>query len=145
VSDFGFARLLQEDGNGRTSSDMGPIRWMAPECFSMTYSVKSDVWSWSCLLLELFTKNKPYPELELLKVATLVRDNQLSPALWLQRSGLKLPPWATEAISQCSHFNPTARPSFPELIDLLASRFIEAELLSKKKHVDRFVEDLNFL
>ena len=29
VSDFGFARVAQEEVN-KTASDVGPLRWMAP-------------------------------------------------------------------------------------------------------------------
>jgi hypothetical protein len=29
VSDFGFARVVEED-TGQTASNVGPLRWMAP-------------------------------------------------------------------------------------------------------------------
>jgi serine/threonine protein kinase len=47
VSDFGFARTLQEEeSSGKTVSDVGPLRWMAPESLKIReYSTKSDVWS----------------------------------------------------------------------------------------------------
>ncbi len=47
VSDFGFARTIGEnDDAGQTTSNVGPIKWMAPESLSSrVYSEKSDVWS----------------------------------------------------------------------------------------------------
>ncbi len=47
VADFGFARTIGEnDDAGQTQSNVGPIKWMAPESLSSRmYSEKSDVWS----------------------------------------------------------------------------------------------------
>ncbi len=47
ISDFGFARILAStDEQATTSSDVGPIRWMAVESImERVYSTKSDVWS----------------------------------------------------------------------------------------------------
>jgi serine/threonine protein kinase len=127
VSDFGFARLVESESSARTSSDLGPIRWMAPENFGRTYSSKSDVWSWACLLLELFTKDKPYSNYELLHVGSLVREGKLSPMMWLKESKLALPTWAIEAIAACSEFDPDKRPTFSMIGSNLAARFPEVK------------------
>jgi serine/threonine protein kinase len=43
--DFGMSRVLQQDIEGKTKSDFGPIRWMSPESIGQqVYSKKSDVW-----------------------------------------------------------------------------------------------------
>ena len=63
VSDFGFARTLEgQEDTGHTLSEVGPIRWMAPESLQQkTYSSKSDVWSWAVIVFEIFTKGEePY-------------------------------------------------------------------------------------
>lgn len=55
VSDFGMSRLVDTDnGSMQSKTDFGPIKWMAPESLlSKTYSEKSDVWSWACLVVEV--------------------------------------------------------------------------------------------
>jgi serine/threonine protein kinase len=46
ISDFGMSRILQKEEEGKTKTNIGPIRWMAPESLAnQTYSKKSDVWS----------------------------------------------------------------------------------------------------
>ena len=35
VSDFGFARVVQEEDSGKTVSEVGPLRWMAPVLFNI--------------------------------------------------------------------------------------------------------------
>ena len=37
VSDFGFARVVQEENSGKTASEVGPLRWMAPVKTSNIY------------------------------------------------------------------------------------------------------------
>jgi serine/threonine protein kinase len=41
-----MSRVLQQDNEGKTASNIGPIRWMSPESLGQqVYSKKSDVWS----------------------------------------------------------------------------------------------------
>lgn len=55
VGDFGYARVLsQADDVGVTASNVGPVRWMAPESLRLRqYSPASDVWSFGVVLYEL--------------------------------------------------------------------------------------------
>jgi serine/threonine protein kinase len=54
VADFGFARLKEKGRSmsaGYTSSDLGPVKWSAPEAIRRRrYSEKSDVFSFGVLL-----------------------------------------------------------------------------------------------
>jgi serine/threonine protein kinase len=51
ISDFGMSRIVQEEAaKGKTKTNFGPIRWMAPENLKdKTYSLKSDVWSFGII------------------------------------------------------------------------------------------------
>jgi serine/threonine protein kinase len=53
ISDFGFSRQV-ENGQGKTKSKLGPIRYMSPESIAnQSYSTKSDVWSFGIVVWEI--------------------------------------------------------------------------------------------
>ncbi|KAJ2789650.1 ATP binding, partial [Coemansia helicoidea] len=50
---------------GRRASLQGSVFWMAPEVVKDTqYTVKGDVWSLGCLVIEMMTGAHPFPELD---------------------------------------------------------------------------------
>jgi serine/threonine protein kinase len=64
ISDLGMARLKQEDDASKTNTDVGPLKWMAPESFmKREYSTKSDVWSFGVVVWEIATRQDPWPGL----------------------------------------------------------------------------------
>ena len=67
ISDFGLARILEEDEDGYecTSVPKFPVKWTAPEAVMYNrFSTKSDVWSFGILLYEIITYGcLPYPGL----------------------------------------------------------------------------------
>lgn len=70
ISDFGCSKKLEEsklpyEQMGSLRSVRGTANWMAPEIIAPDgYSAKVDIWSFGCLLLEMFTGKKPYDEFE---------------------------------------------------------------------------------
>ena len=65
ISDFGMARALEakEESSGKTTSTTGPLKWMAPECITEgEYSTKSDVWAFGITMIEILTRDLPYPD-----------------------------------------------------------------------------------
>jgi serine/threonine protein kinase len=63
---------IDEDAN-KTQSNVGPLKWMAPECVRHSqYSLKSDVWAFAVTIVEILTHDKPYPELQALQAVSLV-------------------------------------------------------------------------
>jgi serine/threonine protein kinase len=62
VSDLGMARLMNKEDSAQTTSTVGPVKWMAPECFLKNeYSIKTDVWSFGVVLWEIATGLDPWP------------------------------------------------------------------------------------
>ncbi|KAG9493359.1 tyrosine-protein kinase FRK [Eleutherodactylus coqui] len=65
VADFGLARVFQDNDDvyQATKDTRLPLKWTAPEAIrNRKFSVKSDVWSFGILLLEIATYGKmPYP------------------------------------------------------------------------------------
>lgn len=56
LSDFGLARILEDDGSGLTTSSVPDctLWYTAPELVAgdgLVHSRASDVWAWDCLLL----------------------------------------------------------------------------------------------
>lgn len=116
VSDFGFSRVVGESGVGKTTTDVGPIRWMAPEALlERTFSEKSDVWAYGCLLIEIFTGQPPFPNMDIFKVAVTVRDDGTRPEV-----PAVAPEWAQSIMSDCFQVDPARRPTFKEICSRLA-------------------------
>lgn len=55
-------------GPGTRTSLQGSVFWMAPEVVRQTgQSIKSDIWSVGCLIVEMFTGSRPFPSMTTLQ------------------------------------------------------------------------------
>nr|XP_060626872.1 receptor-type tyrosine-protein kinase FLT3 [Anolis sagrei ordinatus] len=125
ICDFGLARDIVNDSNYVVRGNARlPVKWMSPESlFEGIYTIKSDVWSYGILLWEIFSLGvNPYPGMQ-------VDANFYK----LIRSGFKMecPFYATEEIylvlCSCWALDSRKRPSFSQLLSLLACQLAEAE------------------
>ena len=63
VADFGLARVIVDNEYSAHQGARFPVKWTSPEAIQFgRFTVKSDVWSFGILLMELFTYGQvPYP------------------------------------------------------------------------------------
>ena len=55
--DFGFAKILEQKNNMRTTTNCGTLGYTAPEVIAgqSGYSFPADIWSYGILIFELLT------------------------------------------------------------------------------------------
>jgi serine/threonine protein kinase len=69
-----MSRVLQQDIEGKTMNNFGPIRWMSPESIGQqVYSKKSDVWMFGMLSNEIVAQCEPHTDIDPYQVAILIR------------------------------------------------------------------------
>jgi predicted Ser/Thr protein kinase len=120
VSDFGMSRVLidQADGN-KTATDVGPIRWMAPEAMRQRlYNKKTDIWSYGVVLYEILTRKLPYHDTDLIHIATSVSLGELSLIPDIEKEEEKYPVVLVKILKMCLQRDPQDRPLFEDVIDV---------------------------
>ncbi|XP_008106152.2 receptor-type tyrosine-protein kinase FLT3 isoform X1 [Anolis carolinensis] len=138
ICDFGLARDIVNDSNYVVRGNARlPVKWMSPESlFEGIYTIKSDIWSYGILLWEIFSLGvNPYPGIQ-------VDANFYK----LIRSGFKMecPFYATEEIylvlCSCWALDSRKRPSFSQLLSLLACQLAEAEGTTRNSRMSKVSE-----
>jgi len=115
VTDFGFSRQTESsDQQSKTSSDVGPLKWMAPEALTnRTYSNKSDVYSFAITVWEIITGEDPYEGENVVNVAIEVSSKGLRPPI--PDADIKI----TKLMTQCWQTSPEDRPDFDTICSYL--------------------------
>ncbi|XP_006894240.1 PREDICTED: tyrosine-protein kinase TXK [Elephantulus edwardii] len=116
ISDFGMTRYVLDDEYISSSGAKFPVKWSPPEVFHFNkYSSKSDVWSFGVLMWEVFTEGKmPFEDKSNLQVVEAI-----SKGFRLYRPHLA-PMSIYEIMYSCWHAKPQSRPTFAELLQILA-------------------------
>eukprot|EP01117_Protostelium_nocturnum_P011595 TRINITY_DN4209_c0_g1_i1.p1 TRINITY_DN4209_c0_g1~~TRINITY_DN4209_c0_g1_i1.p1 ORF type:complete len:1530 (+),score=362.20 TRINITY_DN4209_c0_g1_i1:189-4778(+) len=127
VSDFGLSREQAQDSAALTNSEIGPIKWMAPESIrSRQYSVKSDVYSFGTVVYEILTELEPYQGMTAMDVAIGVTTRDLKLEIPEEIEDM----WA-KLMSQCWERDPADRPDLQQICSFIGatqeSQFIESQ------------------
>ena len=101
-----------------------PIRWLASESFSGTFSTKTDVWSYGVTLWEIFTlcRHQPYEEMT---HEELVQDVQKGSKRTLLKRPLIAPDEVHDTMKQCWTHDPIHRPDFELVYDQLYTYYTQ--------------------
>jgi len=118
ISDFGMARVKQEsDDSSKTKSNIGPVKWMAPESLSRReYSIKSDIFQFGVVVYEIVSRKHPWEEMT------------SSEAILAVVSGKRMeipsdsPPILSRLMEMCWEHDPNDRPTFVTIISMLKNR-----------------------
>ncbi|CAF1239533.1 unnamed protein product [Adineta steineri] len=121
IADFGLSTFINKNDytqHRETYSQRLPIRWTAPEVLhdQKFYSIKSDVWSFGIVLIEIWLKgDDPYPEeKEFSAIRSLVQNG------YIHKKPLKCSDrFYNRLILPCLSYKPNQRPNFQSLVEIL--------------------------
>ncbi|KAL8228348.1 hypothetical protein R6Q57_015932 [Mikania cordata] len=126
VADFGVARVKAQ--TGVMTAETGTYRWMAPEVIEhKPYDLKADVFSFGIVLWELLTGRLPYEYLTPVQAAIGVVQKGLRPTIPKNTQ-----PKLAQLLVRCWQKDPSLRPNFSEIIDILKK--ITSERLMQMSH-----------
>lgn len=113
VADFGVARVQAQ--SGVMTAETGTYRWMAPEVIEhKAYDHKADIFSFGIVLWELLTRELPYSQFTPLQAAVGVVQKGLRPTIPKNTN-----PRLAELLERCWQQDPSQRPDFFEIIEIL--------------------------
>ncbi|KAK7307454.1 hypothetical protein VNO77_40533 [Canavalia gladiata] len=131
VADFGVARVQTQ--SGVMTAETGTYRWMAPEVIEhKPYDQKADVFSFGIALWELLTGELPYSYLTPLQAAVGVVQKGLRPTI-PKNTHSRL----SELLQRCWQQDPTQRPDFAEIIEILQQITKEVNDEKTDRHKDK--------
>jgi mitogen-activated protein kinase kinase kinase len=119
ISDFGISKkveatnLLGAAGSNKNRPSLqGSVFWMAPEVVKQTsYTLKADIWSLGCLVVEMMTGTHPYPDCSQLQAIFKIGGAKASPNI-PEEASLE----ARIFLSQTFEMDYTKRPNAEELL-----------------------------
>ncbi|KAG0547988.1 hypothetical protein BDA96_01G128100 [Sorghum bicolor] len=113
LADFGLAKEFQMSKINMLRSCKGSVYWMAPEVINpkKMYGPSADIWSLGCTVLEMLTRQIPFPNVEWTNAFFMIgRGEQPTIPNYLSKE-------AQDFIGQCVRVDPESRPSASQLLE----------------------------
>mmetsp|Transcript_37103 Transcript_37103/g.72883 ORF Transcript_37103/g.72883 Transcript_37103/m.72883 type:complete len:793 (+) Transcript_37103:39-2417(+) len=115
VADFGLSGNKPDVEEKSENLQYGTPFWLAPEVMqSKEFSEASDVYGFAMIILELFTRQVPFPDMNPHQAALAVVTKDLRPKI-----PEFIPPGFAQLIADCWTRNPKQRPTMKEVIPRL--------------------------
>ena len=121
IADFGLSTRVNKDEFAQRNENCYqrlPVRWTAPEVLrnQKAYSIKSDVWSFGIVLVEIWLKgDDPYPEeKDFATIRALVQGGHTH-----RKPSKCSKHFYNQLILPCLYFQPQQRPNFRSLVEFL--------------------------
>ncbi|CAN6298113.1 unnamed protein product [Urochloa humidicola] len=113
LADFGLAKEFQMSKINMLRSCKGSVYWMAPEVVNpkKTYGLSADIWSLGCTVLEMLTRQQPFPNVEWTNAIFMIGRGEQPPI------PNHLSKEAQDFIGQCVRVDPKNRPSASQLLE----------------------------
>lgn len=123
VADFGLAKIIEDDEYNPKHGSKFPIKWTAPEAALFgRFTIKSDVWSYGILLVEIVTRGQvPYPGMANKEVLEQVENGYRMP------KPRNCPDSMYEEMRKTWDKIPQNRPTFEYLFNFFDDFFISTE------------------
>ncbi|XP_026813489.1 focal adhesion kinase 1 isoform X1 [Rhopalosiphum maidis] len=121
LADFGLSRWVQDQSYYKASKGKLPIKWMSPESINFRrFTTASDVWMFGVCMWEILMMGvKPFQGIKNNDVIGKIENGErlaLPP---------KCPPRLYSLMSQCWSFEPSKRPTFRDVKEVLNEILIE--------------------
>jgi len=123
ITDFGMSRdtVVGDDADAqlRTTTTVGPVRWMAPEQLQSSdgllhYSKASDVYSFGCCVSEIYTRRVPLADVRADSAVILAKVNDgRTPSFGAAAA------WLADVATGCVAYDAAARPTAMRVCELL--------------------------
>jgi len=116
VADFGLSRKIEQNKDHHTTAtNMGPIKWMAPESLTKRiFSPASDAWSFAVTIYEILMREEPFKQEY---TTDIIRK------VCFEEGHVPIPvgcnPNLVEVMLECFLLEPKNRPTFDVIIDKL--------------------------